>query len=194
MTARGRWLGLAAIGALLALIVRSIAVVGTIPASLRASDAWRGDAVFVPNGDPDDSRTRRASELLLSGRARYLVIAGSGFGGDSAEYLAVRARAAGVPSEALLLERRSTSTWDNFAFSRELLESHGIHRMLVVTNLAHARRAVLSARAALPGIEIAVEAVDEGAPIPLGIRTKESLKTAHQILALHLPVWATVWP
>ena len=170
-----------------------LATTTSVPRALRGATDWRGDAVFVPSGDPENQRTLQATAIVKQGRARLLVIAGAGVAGDSSAYLGDVAQRAGLPAGALVLERRSTSTWDNFVLARPLLAQNGVHRLLIVTNREHARRAVLSARAALPGVEVAVQTVDDG-EVPTYIRILEVVKLAHQIRAGHLPPGALVSP
>jgi len=49
----------------------------------------------------------------------------------------------GVPRPAMLLEAQGRNTQGNAAFSKELLQSLGIHRVLLVTSAWHLRRAVV---------------------------------------------------
>ena len=70
--------------------------------------------------------------------------------------------ARGVEEDRLLLEDRSTSTAENFAFSKEILEAHGIDTdtavIAVVPSDFHCFRAHLIAqRAGLPVIDVPAE-------------------------------------
>lgn len=47
----------------------------------------------------------------------------------------------GVPAEAIWLEDRSRSTWENAVYSAELLRRRGIRRIALVTTAVHMRRA-----------------------------------------------------
>jgi len=62
-----------------------------------------------------------------------------------ADYLVSR----GVDRERVLLEDRSTTTWENLTFSKEIMvEQRPDYRCLVVTNNFHVLRAALLARKA----------------------------------------------
>lgn len=84
--------------------------------------------------------------------APVLVMSG-GKGDDEhvseASAMAAHARAMGVPEDALWLEDRSTTTWENLVFSSELAHDRlGTQaRGLVVSNDFHTLRAALMARA-----------------------------------------------
>ncbi|GAA4532138.1 YdcF family protein [Amycolatopsis samaneae] len=102
------------------------------------------------------SRLDRGRAVYEAGRARGqepLMVTSGGQGPDEelpeshamAGYLADR----GVPRERILLEDRSTTTWENLTFSREIMtrERPG-YRCVVVTNNFHVLRAALIARRA----------------------------------------------
>ncbi|WP_049620939.1 YdcF family protein [Frateuria defendens] len=52
-------------------------------------------------------------------------------------------RALGVPGHDLLLEPRSTSTWQNAQFSRPLLAAYAPQRIVLVSSAIHLRRSLL---------------------------------------------------
>ena len=102
------------------------------------------------------SRLNRGRRLFDAERAAggdpYLITSG-GRGPDEqvseaqamAEYLVAR----GVPRDRVLLEDRSTSTFENLAYSGEIMrERGGAYRSVVVTNNFHVLRAALIARRA----------------------------------------------
>jgi uncharacterized SAM-binding protein YcdF (DUF218 family) len=107
----------------------------------------------------------RAAELWKAGLApRILMSGGLGnftqgvFEKPEAELLAERAKALGVPGEALLIENRSTNCGENVAFSRELLESRGIgvERVIAVQKPYMERRTWATIRAQWPEVEVRV--------------------------------------
>lgn len=49
----------------------------------------------------------------------------------------------GVPEKVILLQTRSQNTYEDAAFSAELLKSKGIHRIILVTSAMHMPRAVV---------------------------------------------------
>jgi len=88
--------------------------------------------------------------------AAYIIVTG-GLGNRAtiteAEAMARYLIAQGIPPDVILLEERSTSTYENFVFAREILDEHfpDGFRALVVTNDFHIYRAVRTAQQA--GIE-----------------------------------------
>jgi uncharacterized SAM-binding protein YcdF (DUF218 family) len=113
------------------------------------------DAVIVLAGDPDYERTTTAVSLVRSGQVRLLILTGGEPGpGDSAASLRETAIALGVPPERIRLEEVSRSTREEFVAMNPILRSEGIHSVIVVTSPYHQRRAFLTARKALTGIEV----------------------------------------
>jgi uncharacterized SAM-binding protein YcdF (DUF218 family) len=120
----------------------------------RPHPVGRWDAVVVPgcavlrNGEPSSPLRRRTLDAVAiwkASGARFLVLTG-GVGvhpPSEAEAAAGLAKVAGVPADALLLEDRSTNTWQN-AFYSSKLESQGTSisewRILVVTDGYHTWR------------------------------------------------------
>lgn len=102
----------------------------------------------MPGGLPSDclaARTDAAVDLYRSGRVGTLLFTG-GVGThppSEAEVGAARARAAGVPEHAILLEDRSTSTLENAALARELVDEElgGAEQIVVITDAYHTLRA-----------------------------------------------------
>ncbi len=62
----------------------------------------------------------------------------------------------GVPEDAILIENRSRTTFENLTFSKRILEEEGLgKRVFVVTNSFHALRAgVFMRRLKIPGRSI----------------------------------------
>jgi uncharacterized SAM-binding protein YcdF (DUF218 family) len=102
------------------------------------------------------SRLDRAKQVhdraVRKGRSPVIITSG-GQGPDEdipeadamASYLIER----GVPADQVLREDRSTTTWENLTFSRELMVARRPkYRCLIVTNNFHAFRAALTARKA----------------------------------------------
>ncbi|QPZ92042.1 YdcF family protein [Thioclava electrotropha] len=106
-----------------------------------------GAAVWA-DGLPSPSlqrRTRHAAALWQAGAAERVICCG-GVGRhppSEAEVMARILREEGVEAEAIFLEDRSTSTYENIGFARAHLESDEV---IVVTDPYHAPRAVMIAR------------------------------------------------
>lgn len=97
------------------------------------------------DGTPGPSlrgRLEEALRLYRQGQARVVVCTGGkGESGPiesevARDYLVQR----GVPREAIVLERMSHTTWENFAFARPEMEQKGLHSCLVVTDPFHIQR------------------------------------------------------
>ncbi len=98
------------------------------------------------DGKPNPCLTGRVDEGLALGRAglvRLLVLSGGDDwedGRNEAEEMQRHARAAGWTGP-LLLEKESSSTRENLALSRPLLEAAGVKRVVIVTEPYHLWRA-----------------------------------------------------
>jgi len=95
-------------------------------------------------------RVRHAVALALSDPRSDLLLTG-GLGRHApSEARAMRevARAAGLPTERLLLEERATSTDESARFCADILRREGFERVTVVTDRYHVRRVVVAFRQA----------------------------------------------
>jgi uncharacterized SAM-binding protein YcdF (DUF218 family)/lysophospholipase L1-like esterase len=94
---------------------------------------------------PNNNGVRRvllAARMLREGKAPLLIFTGgTGDGCPVARAMSLLARQVGVPAEAIREEAASTSTWENGALTAPLLRAWGIHRVLIVTDRLHMRRA-----------------------------------------------------
>jgi len=94
-----------------------------------------------------EERVQTGVELWRRGFAPVLVISGGGPGRllpdkpREADAMAARARELGVPDDALRVERESLSTADNARNTARLLAAEGRHRVWLVTQPFHTRRA-----------------------------------------------------
>lgn len=102
------------------------------------------------------ARTRRAVELLESGRVKGLIFTGgrergTPWGGVHERVAegwaaAELALEMGAPERAVVLETSSRTTWENFLRARNLMREQGWHSCLVVTDPYHLLRCRLIAR------------------------------------------------
>lgn len=118
---------------------------------------------LATGGRPTRALRRRVSHAVgqwRRGAAPWLMLCGGvvRHPPTEAEAMAALAREAGVPAAALLLERRSCSTWENAACAKRLMREHGWTRALLVTDRVHLPRAVVTFRRA--GVRVAAS----GAP------------------------------
>lgn len=90
-------------------------------------------------------RINHAINLYHSGQVQMLIFTGGiGEHDDTAESEVARryAIARGVPAEAILIETRSTSTYQNLAYAQEVAAEHNLHTFLIVSTPYHMRRAI----------------------------------------------------
>ncbi len=92
----------------------------------------RADAILVLCSH-DHAVARRGAQLYLDGWAPLLIFSGGQgaitrqlWNQPEAEVFARIAADMGVPEESILTETRSTNTGENVAFTRALVESHGL--------------------------------------------------------------------
>ncbi|MEN0040732.1 MAG: YdcF family protein [Pseudomonadota bacterium] len=119
---------------------------------LRPADAIvvLGAAVWQ-GGEPSPTLLRRAHHaisLFLEGLAPVLVLSGGLGRNPPTEAKAMRdiCRHAGICDDVLLLEERSTSTFENVQFSADLLWQRGASSVIVVSDDFHLPRATMCFR------------------------------------------------
>ncbi|REJ18557.1 MAG: hypothetical protein C6W59_05120 [Paenibacillaceae bacterium] len=100
------------------------------------------------NGEPSPGlkeRLDKAFELYREGRFRVFILTGgydhAGSRLTEAEGMKRYLAALGVPEDRLLLEPAARSTYENLAFSRDIMEREGLRTALIVTHDFHAARA-----------------------------------------------------
>ena len=114
--------------------------------------------VFAAANEEDlERRTRRGVELYREGFVPRLLVTGGGVLArkcPEAKQMAEIARRLGVPDCDLLVESRSSNTFDNVRFSRALLEAKGLldglSTVLLVSSEWHMRRVLLTTKAYFP--------------------------------------------
>lgn len=136
------------------------------PAIVVLGGFMRAPSAVHKRGDFKDGvdRLLHGFRLYRAGKAPLIVISGGQvpmFGvGTETEAEAARSvlEEWGVPESAILVETRSKNTVENGTFSRDLLASRGIHRVLLVTSAYHMPRAVAAFRKA--GLEVSPSPTD----------------------------------
>jgi len=116
------------------------------------------DVVIVVGSDDDEESTRRAhhgAALVARGLAPLLLLSGGGHPRrDTSEAETMRATVLGdgVPGAAILLECRSTNTFENLKLSHDLLAREGllaeVRTVILVSSPWHMRRVIACARSA----------------------------------------------
>lgn len=93
-----------------------------------------------------EARIEHGLDLYRRGLAKTLIFTG-GYGGSGARFSEsqVARRYAlrhGVPEEAILIEAKSRTTYDNLVEARTLMQEHGLERVIVVSDPLHMSRAL----------------------------------------------------
>lgn len=94
-------------------------------------------------------RIRHGLDLYRRGYAPTLVFTGGyGYGARFSESQVARRYALreGVPEEAILIETLSRTTYENLANARDVLQEHGLRRVIVVSDPLHMARALRLSR------------------------------------------------
>ncbi|HEX8679628.1 MAG TPA: YdcF family protein [Chthoniobacterales bacterium] len=93
-------------------------------------------------------RKRFTPKILISGYGRELSEL------PECELFRRNALHHGIPASALIIEEKATNTYENFAFSRPIIDAklgwNKIARVAIVTKPFHMRRAIMTARAQWP--------------------------------------------
>lgn len=154
---RFRWVGRALGGLVLALVLWVALDLAYVSLDAETDLAQPADVIVVlgcniegDNGQPGECLQARADQAALlyrQGLAPWIIASGGGGKGRRTE-AAVLTRvlvAAGVPATAILPEDRSHDTIQNIRNSQTLMQSHGWHTALLVTEPYHIKRATLIA-------------------------------------------------
>jgi len=111
-----------------------------------ASSAFTREIELNAAGD----RIVAGYDLLLSGRARQVLLSGGGSDPSEpveADWAAALYRHLGIPSDRIVLERESRNTRENAVESARIVRERGWRSLLLVTSAAHAPRALACFRA-----------------------------------------------
>ncbi len=102
---------------------------------------------IIPDLSERGDRLLYGVKLYKDGAAPYILLTGGRidwYGGDSseAEDMATLMEIMGVPREALLLESRSLTTYENAVYTKEILDRRNIKKIILVTSAAHMPRSL----------------------------------------------------
>lgn len=88
------------------------------------------------------SRMNKAIQLYKQGNVHTLLISGAGVRNNfvEADIMADYAIKKGIPSSAILLEKKALNTYDNLLLASQLCKEHHLYRVVVVTSCFHIRR------------------------------------------------------
>jgi len=108
-----------------------------------------GAAVWTTEVSPVfKERINHAIILYRQGQVRKLIFTGGqGKPGEPTESSAARdyALQSGVPASAILIEEKSHNTYENILYAKQLADTHGIKKVLIVSDPLHMKRAMAMA-------------------------------------------------
>ena len=93
-------------------------------------------------------RINHAIELYRQGKVRKLIFTGGqGNSNEPTEAAAARAYALanGIPSQDILVEQKSHTTYENIVYAKQLADSNNIKKVLLVSDPMHMKRAMTMA-------------------------------------------------
>jgi uncharacterized SAM-binding protein YcdF (DUF218 family)/glycosyltransferase involved in cell wall biosynthesis len=154
------------------LLISYTPLVWGLAAPLKLEDAPRpADAIVVLAGGVGESglagegyqeRVTHAVALYHSRHARHLIFSsGYSYLFKEAEIMRVLAVSLGVPAEAIALEEKAGSTYENVKFVKEILFQNRWRSILLVSSPYHMRRASLTFRKVAPEIAVTHTPVPE---------------------------------
>ncbi len=108
-----------------------------------------GAAVWTADVSPVfRERINHAINLYRGGQVRKLIFTGGqGNPGEPTESAAARdyALQSGVPASDILIEEKSHTTYENILYAKQLADTHGIKKVLIVSDPLHMKRAMAMA-------------------------------------------------
>ncbi|MCC2596384.1 YdcF family protein [Pusillimonas sp. MFBS29] len=100
---------------------------------------------FEPyDSDTATTRINRAAALYKAGRAPVVIVSGAALEGDvsEAQVMARALKQRDIPENAIIMESRSLTTYENASYTTQILKQHNIKDVLVVTSALHMPRAM----------------------------------------------------
>lgn len=143
-------------------VPRSLQATETAEVIVLLGGAMRGDVHMgtLPDMNQQADRLVNAVSLYRAGKAPLLLLTGGAHPEyrPEAQQMQDLLQVMGVPPQAMLLETRSRTTYDNARFTAELLQARDVQRIILVTSGFHMRRAVAVFRA--QGLDVAAAPTD----------------------------------
>ena len=98
------------------------------------------------DGSPSDfmkTRVKKAAELMLDDKAKYLILSGGAVANSyiEAEVMKAYAMKLGVKEEVIIEEKKAVSTYHNMLYVKQIMEEKRFKNCIVVTNGWHLRKA-----------------------------------------------------
>lgn len=101
----------------------------------------KSDVIIVLGGD-SGKRVEQAAALYKAGYAPYMIVSGGELYHKTTQagVMTEHAVELGVPRDVIIPEAHSESTYDNAAFTREIMQQKGFKSAIVVTSNYHMQR------------------------------------------------------
>ena len=107
-------------------------------------------------------RVKQAVDLYHDGIAAGMIFSsGFVFAFQEADVMKILAVSLGVPEEAIILEKKAGSTYENVVFVREILDRHDWRSILLISSPYHMRRALLTWQKVAPRITVIARPVPQ---------------------------------
>ncbi len=115
------------------------------------NEAQKSDAIVVVSGGQTTSRAQKGIELFKQGYAPAIIFSGAALDDGPSNAFAMReqALAAGIPSDRIYIDEISQNTYENAIHTKEIINSIGAKKIILVTSPYHQRRANQTFRAVL---------------------------------------------
>ncbi len=134
------------IGIYVVILIISIVIFLRAGSFLVVNQAPRGSDVIVVLAGGSENRVKLGIELFKQGFGANMLFSGKtpiARNITAAESMAVQSERSGVPKEKIVLEDKSTSTYENAIFTKQLLEISNYKSAIIVTSNYHMRRTML---------------------------------------------------
>lgn len=117
----------------------------------------KADAIVVVSGD--DDRIKHAIDLYKQGHATKLILSGAARDGLASNALVMRLEASksGVPNEAVIMEEKAYNTYENALYAKEIVLSHNIRNIILVSSPYHQRRVYETFRSIFKGTGVKLQ-------------------------------------
>ena len=115
------------------------------------------DAIVAVSGGDTTARASEAITLYKRGWAKYIIFSGAAAdksGPSNAAVMKRQALLAGVPENAIFIEAMSETTEENAANTTQILMSHKISSVILVTSAYHERRATIEFKKSAPSVVV----------------------------------------
>jgi len=106
------------------------------------------DCIVAISGGETTQRTAEGVKLFKENYAPCLLFSGAARNGEvsNAKTMQRYALKHGVPQDKIFIEEKSTSTYENAKFSKEILDKNNLKSIILVTSPYHQRRAYMNFR------------------------------------------------